>query len=200
MLGKYKTREEYLVASDTLLNRDVFNKAGITSIPANVVYSCSFATTGNRIGAKHITLGQCFDPACSSDKVNFQIVITPLLDDILKVLATQVHEKIHKIVGLACGHKGAFPKMCKQVGLKGKPSETYAGPELTATLQEIANELGPYPHSALDTTGRQKQSTRNLLCECSTCGMKVRASKTALANGAPHCSDLSHGRMEVANQ
>ena len=197
MQQKYKTREEYLVASDILLNERVFNKVGITSIPANVVYSCSFATTGNRIGAKHITLGQCFDPSCSTDKANFQIAITPLLDDVLKVLATQVHEKIHKIVGLACGHKGAFPKMCKQVGLEGKPTATYAGPELTATLQEIANELGPYPHSALDTSERKKQSTRMIKCECSECGMVVRASRKALENGPPHCWNLDHGPMDI---
>ena len=197
MEQNFKTREEYLVASDTLLNKYVFNAEGINSIPSNVVYSCSFATTGNRIGAKHITLGQCFDPACSSDKVNFQIVITPLLDDVLKVLATQVHEKIHKIVGLACGHKGAFPRMCKTVGLEGKPSATHAGPALKETLQEIANELGPYPHSALDTSERKKQSTRMLKCECPECGMVVRASRKALENGPPHCWDTDHGPMDI---
>ena len=197
MEQNFKTREEYLVASDTLLNKYVFNAEGINSIPSNVVYSCSFATTGNRIGAKHITLGQCFDPACSSDKVNFQIVITPLLDDVLKVLATQVHEKIHKIVGLACGHKGAFPRMCKTVGLEGKPSATHAGSKLKETLQEIADELGPYPHSALDTSERKKQSTRMVKCECPECGMVVRASRKALENGPPHCWDTDHGPMDI---
>lgn len=199
MEQNFKTREEYLVASDTLLNKYVFNAEGINSIPSNVVYSCSFATTGNRIGAKHITLGQCFDPSCSSDKVNFQIVITPLLDDVLKVLATQVHEKIHKIVGLACGHKGAFPRMCKTVGLEGKPSSTHAGAKLKETLQEIADELGPYPHSALDTSERKKQSTRMLKCECPECGMVVRASRKALENGPPHCWDTEHGPMEIVD-
>ena len=197
MEQKYKTREEYLVASDALLNEHLFNAKGITNIPTNVVYSCSFATTGNRIGAKHITWGQCFDPACSSDKKNFQIVLTPLLDDILKVLATQVHEKIHKIVGLACGHKGAFAKMCKTVGLEGKPTTTHAGPELIATLQMIADELGPYPHSALDTTKRKTQSTRMIKCECPECGMVVRASRKALENGPPHCWDTEHGPMNI---
>ena len=112
-------------------------------------------------------------------------------------------------VGCKHGHDATFTKARKAVGLwgkdkatneyvvNGKSTDTKAGPELTITLQEIANELGLYPHSALDTTGRKKQSTRMIKCECPECGMVVRASRKALENGPPHCWDTEHGPMDI---
>ena len=199
MDNKYKTREQWLTAADSLLNEHVFNSVGITDIPTNVVYSCSFATTGNKEGAKHVTWGQIFSPEMSNDKVNFQIVISPLVEKPIEVLATQAHEIIHKNVGLACGHKGPFVRMMKAIGLEGKPTATKAGDKLTEKLQIIADKLGPYPHSKLNTTGRKKQTTRMHKCQCSECGYTVRLSQKWLDVGTPICTFQEHGPMEVAD-
>ena len=208
MEQKYKTREEWLTAAKTLLDNKVFIPNGYP-LSDTVVFSCSFATTGNKLGAKSMTYGQCFPPELSDDKANTQIVITPLLDDPIRVLDIEAHELCHHQVGCKHGHDATFTKARKAIGLwgkdkatneyvvNGKSTDTKAGPELTVTLQEIANELGLYPHSALDTTGRKKQTTRMIKCECPECGMVVRASRKALENGPPHCWNPEHGPMEI---
>ena len=208
MDNKYKTREEWLEASHILLSTEVFKPKGY-NISDSVVFSCSFATTGNRLGAKSTTLGQCFPPQLSENKLNTQIVISPLLDDAIRVLDIQAHELCHHHIGCEHKHNAKFKAIRKSIGLYGRKkdsndyipngasTDTKAGPELETILNKIVEELGPYPHSKLDTTGRKKQTTRNLLVECSTCGIKFRGSKKSLENGAPHCSILEHGRMDI---
>ena len=208
MVQKYKTREEWLTGGKALLNDRVFIPNNLP-LSDNVVFSCSFATTGNRLGARSTTLGQCFPPELSEDKVNTQIIISPLLDNPVRVLDIQSHELCHDQVGCEHGHDATFTRARKAIGLwgknkatneyvvNGKSTDTKAGPELTATLQEIADELGPYPHSALDTSERKKQSTRMIKCQCPECGMVVRASRKALENGPPHCWNPDHGPMDI---
>ena len=123
MEQKYKTREEWLTAAKTLLNDRVFIPNNLP-LSDNVVFSCSFATTGNKLGAKSMTYGQCFPPELSDDKLNTQIVITPLLDDAIRVLDIDVHELCHAQVGCEHGHDATFTRARKAVGLWGKNKDT----------------------------------------------------------------------------
>tara|TARA_R110002020_G_scaffold461160_1_gene679965 strand:- start:19 stop:621 length:603 start_codon:yes stop_codon:yes gene_type:complete len=197
---KYKTREEWLVSSLSLINQEVFIPAG-RELPSNIMIACSFALSGNRLGAKKITEGTCFDKSLSANKENHQIIITPLIDDPVKVLDIVVHECLHAQVGVACGHKGDFVTGMKDIGLTGKPTIAHANPELLVKLEGISDQLGAYPHSRLDTTGRKKQSTRMIKCQCPNpdCGMVGRFSRGALKNGPPHCWNPEHGPMEIVD-
>ena len=155
----YVTREEWLVASLSLINQEVFIPAG-RELPSNIMIACSFALSGNRLGAKKITEAQA---------------------------------------GVACGHKGDFVTGMKDIGLTGKPTVAHANPELLVKLEGISDQLGAYPHSRLDTTGRKKQSTRMIKCQCPDpdCGMVGRFSRGALKNGPPHCWNPEHGPMDI---
>jgi len=60
--------------------------------------------------------------------------ISPVLADPVKVLDVVVHENVHRIVGIKCGHKGAFKRLAESIGLTGKMTSTIAGPELEQKL------------------------------------------------------------------
>ena len=78
---------------------------------------------------------------------------------------------------------------------------TVAGPELRAQLEAISKTLGAYPHGKLTKSGRKKQTTRMLKCECTECGFVCRTTKKWLLDlGAPFCpgceQQLSHDPVE----
>ncbi len=194
MEQKYKTREEYLMGATALCSDKVF-KAALLDVPTNIKVATSFPN--KRANKSRLqTVGQCFPPQLS-DGEDFQVMISPVISDPIKVLDILCHELIHVIDGCLNGHKGPFPKMMKAIGLIGKPTATEAGPELLEKLKAISDELGQYPHDALDTTQLKKQGTRMIKCECSECGMVVRASRKALENGPPHCWNPEHGPMDI---
>jgi len=195
---KYKIREEWLLAGIAAIDATIFIPNN-RPLPSNLMVSCSFSITGNRLGSDKVTQGSCIDKTMSDSKANDQICISPIVDDSVEVLDTLVHECLHAQVGVAHGHKAPFSRGMKDIGLIDKPTVARAGEEMLVILRKIADELGPYPHSKLDTTGRKKQTTRMVKCECPECGMVVRASRKALENGPPHCWDTEHGPMEIVD-
>jgi hypothetical protein len=66
---------------------------------------------------------------------------------------------------------------------------TVASPELSDTLAEIVDEIGPYPHAALnpDESGKKKQGTRMLKLACPACGYAVRTTAKWIDVGFPTC-------------
>ena len=94
--------------------------------------------------------------------------------------------------------------MALRVGLTGKMTSTTAGPELSDKLAELIDEIGPYPHAALnaDLSGRKKQSTRMLKVTCQACGCIVRMTAKWIEDaGAPTeevANELAALRKEVA--
>jgi hypothetical protein len=104
----------------------------------------------------------------------------------LDVLA---HEAIHAVDDCASGHGKAFKRVAVAIGLTGKMTATVAGPELLATLQQIADSLPPLTHGGIDLSGRKKQPTRLVKLECHGCGMIVRTTtKWLVETGMPSCA------------
>lgn len=130
------------------------------------------------------TIGQCWSPKAASDGRS-QIYVSPLLDDASKVLAVLLHELIHHKVGNEAGHGKPFKREMRHVGLEGKATATVPGAQCAAVLAKVAEELGPYPHAALNPKlGRKVQGTRLLKAQCEGCGCVVRiTAQWAGANG-----------------
>lgn len=184
----YETREQWLQAALEGV-RPIFKDAGYT-IPKKIRVSCGYpARGGARVKNKRI--GECH-PADNSADHSFEIFIhpeqfEPILKDGSGVLETLVHEIGHATVGLEHGHKAPFARFCKSVGLEGKPTATHANEKLIGQLQEVATNLGQYPHAALQVTGK-KQGTRLLAVRCTQCECVVRMTAKWLDEvGAPIC-------------
>lgn len=143
----YQTREEWLQRAVQLIARDIFEDKGYT-MPDRLAISVGFPKGGGR-GCKAI--GQCWDPKVTHDGTT-HIFICPTLGDAMRVLDVVVHEVIHAMVGLKCGHRGAFKKLATEVGLEGKMTATVVTPgsDLHRKLASIYTALGPYPHSQMN--------------------------------------------------
>jgi hypothetical protein len=185
---KFETREQWLQAALEGV-RPLFKSAGYT-IPKKIRVSCGYpATGGTRLKNKRI--GECH-PADNSADHSFEIFIhpqqaDPILPDGSGVLETLVHEIGHATVGLEHGHKAPFARFCKAVGLDGKPTATQASENLIKQLQEVETNLGPYPHAALQVSGK-KQGTRLLAVRCTQCECVVRMTAKWLDEvGPPTC-------------
>jgi hypothetical protein len=145
-------------------------------------------------------IGQCWDGKCSADGTP-QIFISPKIGDAASecgALPVLVHELVHAVVGCDAKHGAKFWRPAQVLGLTGKPTATVPNEELTAKLIRMEKELGPYPHVALDpaTSGRKKQGTRMIKCECSACGYIARTSRKWIDEaGAPLCPSHSDEPM-----
>lgn len=192
MAGKAQNREEWLKALAERLNTLVFDGA----MPAYRV-ACGWPSRGGTAQAKRV-IGQCWDADCSADKTH-EILISPNLDDPMKVAGVLAHEMIHAIVGIPAGHKKPFRDLAIKIGLVGKMTATTEGPDFIAAVEPVLKEIGAYPHAAL-TPGTQlkKQSTRLIKAECPECGYNVRVTRKWLDEvGAPLCPN--DGPMEIAS-
>jgi hypothetical protein len=146
--------------------------------------ACAWPSTRAKSGGR---LGECWHPEVSKDGVR-EIMITPLMDDPVEVAATVLHESLHAVLPPGVGHKAPFARLAKQVGLEGKPTSTYAGEKLTEKLKRITDDLGPYPHGAMDMSGRPKQTTRLLKVSCPECGYLIRMTNKWIEEaGYPIC-------------
>lgn len=183
------TREEWL-NMQTLALRPLFQDAGFP-LPDKIGVTCGWPST-KALGSRKRRIGECWNPECSKEGTT-EIFISPLLDETMGVqgvVATLYHELIHAAVGTHHGHKGAFVKAAKKLGLTGPWTSTTAGPEC---LAKLATVLVPfeYPHSTLDATKvdkGKKQGTRMVKCECKDCGYTARTTRKWLTErGAPLC-------------
>jgi hypothetical protein len=184
--ARFSTREEWLVAAIEAL-APIFAEVG-EALPATRV---SVGWPGGR-GKKNAVIGQCWSKAASKDGVA-ALFISPVLDDASRVLDVLAHELVHAIDDCASGHKGRFAVIAKGIGLEGKMTATVAGEALKARLDDIASDLGAYPHAAMvnpgAAQGEPKQGTRMLKVECSEgSGYIVRMTRKWLDEfGTPIC-------------
>lgn len=195
----HKTREAWLLAAVGLMT-PLFKSKGYDVKPVRV--SPGWPSKGGRANKKR-TLGEAWPAAASADKTP-EIFLTPMdaPEDVAAptgILATLVHEVGHTVVGNEHGHKKPFKDCATAVGLEGKMTQTHAGEALVAEMKTWAQVLGPYPHAALNPllSGKKKQSTRMIKCECPECGYAVRTSQKWLDIGVPKCP--IHGDLEVAS-
>ncbi len=194
----YTTREQWLRQAMKFVEEH-FVKHGY-SVP-EVSVTCGWPSVKGT-ARKSRRIGECWSPEAASDK-HAAIFISPVLgtkvDAECDVLAVLVHEVIHAVVGLKCGHRGPFKKCMKAVGLEGKATATTATKELQELMAGWAEELGRYPHGVIQPgmkrSGPKKQTTRMIKCVCEACGYSVRTTKKWLVDvGAPHCP--IHGAMK----
>ncbi len=113
-------------------------------VPEKLQISCSWPRKGKRNA-----IGQCWPKVYTQDETT-HVFISPVLGhDVTQVLDTLLHELIHAACGTECGHKGRFKTVARAVGLEGKLTATVAGAPLKEKLVEMADGLGPYPHSVI---------------------------------------------------
>lgn len=193
---KFPTREEWLQAA--LKEFTPLFIAKDRKVPA-IRVSTGWPSR-KALSAKSKSIGECWSPECSEDKIT-EIFISPFLRDAIEpqgVLSTLLHEMIHAVVGVEHGHKKPFKTLALALGLEGKMTCTYAGEELLETIKEISKTLGAYPHGRLDLkkAGRKSQGTRLIKCTCGepSCEFTVRMTRKWIDEVGPaHCP--LHGAM-----
>lgn len=177
----HMTREEWLTAAvAALVPLFAEHDAELPEVRVSVGWP------GGR-GKKNAVIGQCWPTGLAADG-KAQLFISPVIDDGVRVLDVLTHELIHAWDDCQSGHKGPFTKLCRALGLEGKPTATVAGPELAEKLEAIAAELGDYPHAALSSSSpTKKQGTRMIKVECPEDGYTIRTTEKWLAVGLPTC-------------
>jgi len=157
------------------------------SVPEKIRASCSWPSKSG-LAQKKRCIGEAWSAENSGDH-SFEVFISPVLKDPLEVAATLVHELVHCAVGLEEKHRGLFSKCARAIGLEGKMIETVAGENLKAQLQQITDEIGPYPHAELKhSNAPPKQGTRMRKVVCTECGCIVRMTRRWMDDaGLPTC-------------
>jgi ribosomal protein S27E len=174
----FNTREGWMTEGVNIIDAEIFDGHLNGAIPFRVCLSWP----GGR-GKKNGVLGQCWSPTSSADEVT-EMFVSPSVADPVEVLDILVHENVHRVAGVKCGHRGKFRTLALAVGLEGKMPSSSAGAELKAKLANVAERLGPFPHATLSSEGRsKKQSTRLLKVECPDCGNIARQSAQAAIIG-----------------
>jgi hypothetical protein len=164
---KHRTREEWLTAAAEHLRYRVFAPKDF-EVPE---FQVSVGWPAGK-GTRSSTIGQCFNRAWNEDG-DPSIFISPVLKDTMELLACLTHEMIHAWDDCASGHKGAFLRTFRTVGMAGKATEVAYGDELGEIFKEIAEELGKYPHGKLSKGGAagtpvapKRDTNRQLLVLC----------------------------------
>lgn len=185
----HETREAWLRGAADLIRERVF----VT--PDHEFAVPEFrVSVGWPVGKRRDTnvIGECHNTASFDDGIP-QVFITPKIKDRLAILRTLVHEMIHVADDCQHGHQGFFAYVFRHIGMTGKRTETEAGEELRLVLANIADELGPYPHSALRVggkkSGQKKQTSRMLPIKCTAadCGYSLRTTRMWIDRGLPTC-------------
>ena len=181
--SEHETREAWLNA----FAREAaphFEEAGFP-LPPNVRISIGFPSAG----AKGKAIGECWSSVASRDG-HFEIFLKPTLETDSRIADVLTHELVHAAVGLEHKHDRVFKRCATALGLEGKMTATVAGDQWRAWAEPVLAKLGPMPGAPLAnmTTGKKKQTTRLIKCECDTCGFVFRATRQWILD-AMRCPD-----------
>lgn len=191
MTPPFAYREDWLQSAIEHGRRRCYSPVGVV-IP-DVRAATSWPDKGGT-GKRHRVTGQCWLPIATGDGIP-QVCISPLLVDPIDVLGTLVHECIHA-ARPESGHGPGFRSVAVKVGLVGKMTQTKVGPDLRVVLQDIADELGPYPHREIRLNdgqfwpidARPKQIGRLIKVICPDCGYPAHVTRIWLGKlGPPFC-------------
>lgn len=174
-MDKCSNREEWLRELVYRLHDEVFIPVADGDVDAEVPafrISCSFP--GGGTARKRI--GECWSTLNSADGTT-EMMVSPLLDDEMRVAGIVAHEMVHMYVGVEHGHKAPFKRLATAIGLEGKMTATTEGEAFKAAVRPILDDLGPYPHAALSLAGRKKKQTYLLKAECPCCGFTMRVTQ-----------------------
>jgi hypothetical protein len=176
-------REDWLSAAVSEL-RPFFDAVG-APLPANVRVTCGFPSNAKRSGA----IGECWADTASADQT-FEVLISPVLDDPLRVFDVLVHELCHATAG-AMNHGINFQKVAGQMHLEATSVKgwkaTARAASFVPTFGSIIDSLGAYPHAALTMNSKKVQTTRMLKAVCPSCGYTVRLTQKWADLGLPSC-------------
>jgi hypothetical protein len=148
------------------------------TIPAAVRTSIGWP----RRGSSCTTIGECWPVTASSDG-HSEIFISPKLTDSTEIVGTLAHELTHAVVGTAAKHGPIFKACAHAIGLTGPMRSTVASPEFTTWAGALLEQIGKYPAGSL--TDIRGQTTRQLRCECLSCGYLARVSNRWLSDAGP---------------
>ena len=183
MSNRFQTREDWLAQAVAEL-RPVFAALGYP-LPDNIRVACGFPSSNAR-SAKNRALGEHWSAKASSDQ-HHEILISPVVDDVFRVLGILVHELAHAATD-GDGHRGRFPALVKALSLEGKPSATTEGNAFKHEYLPLLEDLGVYPHAKLNAgVNRKVQGTRMLKACCPDCGYTVRLSAKWANIALPVC-------------
>lgn len=162
---------------------------------------------GSRGGKTSESIGQCWDPKCSSDG-HHEVFISPKLDA-FAAIETLVHEMIHVSAGVAAKHRGEFKRLAVAVGLEGKMTATLAGEELGKRIRAWIADMPEYPHGPMDLGGSkegepgEKKGSRLIKVCCPGCEYTVRMAQKWIDVAVPACPndncDKVNEPMEAAS-
>jgi hypothetical protein len=177
-------REDWLSAAVSEL-RPFFDAIG-APLPANVRVTCGFPSNAKRSGA----IGECWADTASADQT-FEVLISPVLDEPLRVFDVLVHELCHATAG-AMNHGVNFQRVAAAMGLAPSPTKagwkaTMRGASFVDLYGSIIASLGAYPHAALTMNSKKVQTTRMLKAVCPSCGYTVRLTAKWATVGLPSC-------------
>jgi hypothetical protein len=188
------TREDWLRRATDGLRPD-FLRRGL-SLPERLQVSIGFPST-RALSTRRRRIGECWAPQASRDGAP-HIFISPLIHSAVDVLEVHVHELVHAAVGVEAGHGSRFRRAALDLGLQGKMTATTAGDLLRHRLDDLARQLGPFPHGALraEDLDRRRQGTRLLRVACPACGYLIRTTAKWVAAGLPTCPCGFEMRLE----
>lgn len=153
---EHKARETWLQEAVRLLDKSFFaHLEPRHRLPAKLQVACSFP-----VGSPMKIIGQAFQPTASKDEITTNVIVSPVLDEPFKVLDTLLHELVHAaLFAEHPNHKHGreFIELGRIVGLQ-KPwrsASIVPASETHNKVLEMADRLGPYPHSAI--VPRQKR-------------------------------------------
>ena len=181
---KFDTREAWLHAA-TQEMAPAFKEHG-APLPPKIRIAIGFPSAGLRGRA----IGECWSKECSEDE-HFEIFIRPDYSD-HENFTMLAHELIHAALGIEEGHGPNFKRVYKAIGLAGRATATYAGPEFIEAMRPVIAKIGEIPHGVMKSdrgvsTRKKKQKNRYHKCACPECGYTVRAAKKWLELGPPCC-------------
>lgn len=151
------TREGWLLKAIEL-HREVFKKYGYT-LPRKIRVSLGFP--------RENILGLCYYPENSKDKT-YEIFISPTIDEPVEVLSTLTHELVHTLFHPDVKHGKEFKIAAYTVGLTPPATTTKPGPIWFSWANNIIDELGEYPHSAMIKLAKESGIINPMVkCVCS---------------------------------
>jgi hypothetical protein len=118
-MNTFTTREDWLAQAIAEL-RPVYSALN-HPLPDNIRVACGFPSSNAR-SAKNRAVGEHWSARASADQTH-EILISPVIDDPVRVLGILVHELAHASTD-GDGHKGRFPALVKALSLEGKPTAT----------------------------------------------------------------------------
>jgi hypothetical protein len=182
-MNTFTTREDWLAQAIAEL-RPVFSALN-HPLPDNIRVACGFPSSNAR-SAKNRAVGEHWSAKASADQTH-EILISPVIDDPVRVLGILVHELAHASTD-GDGHKGRFPALVKALSLEGKPTATVEGEKFKAEYQPLLDDLGAYPHAKLNAgINRKTQGTRMLKAVALIAGIPFGCLPSGPAVGLPEC-------------